>query len=224
MRSDEEMEAMETGEDRAIVAALRSGAAPAPEFAARLKQSFLAEAQSDAHRRKAYSLSILGLPKFYINLAAAGAAAALILMAITYNSWLKPTPTLEIAESVSESAAGVRGVVLGLESGAIGFAPHAGDRKDAVDAVSSSLFTPEVPGILEQIAAEAGGAAAELLSKGNGTNEDGSDVESIVMTVPSDVLDHVLDRLDEAIGLAEITKPVHLNSEEVAVYITFNPD
>lgn len=219
MRSDEEMEAMEameTGEDWAIVRALKSGATPAPQFRARFKQSFLSEAELDARRRKAYKLSILGLPRFYVNLAAAGAAVALILMAFTYSIWFKPAPALQIAE---ESGS----VLLGPKSGAMGFAPHAGDRADAVDVVSSRPFTDEVPGIVELIAAEAGGAA-ELLSKGNGTNEDGSDVESIVMTVPSDVLDHVLDRLDEAIGLAEITKPVHLNSEEVAVYITFNPD
>ena len=105
MRSDEQMEAMETGEDRAIVRALRTGATPAPEFRARLKQSFMSEAESDARRRKAYKVSILGLPRFYINLAAVGAAAALVLMAFTYNVWFKPAPTVNTADELHQSVA-----------------------------------------------------------------------------------------------------------------------
>lgn len=235
MRPDEEIGAMETSEYQAILKALRSGAAPSPEFRARLRQSFLVEAQSDAHRRRAYSPWILGLPKRYIRFAAAGAVAALVLITIAHSGLFRPTPALrisrsgepghsleapagsrpdnalQIAESVDESSAGVRGVVFGLESGAMGFAPRAGDRKDAVDAVASSAFTPETANVLEQIAAEAGGIAESL-----GNTE--------VITVPSAVLDHVLSRLDQAIGLTEITKPVHLDSDEVAVYITFSPD
>lgn len=208
MRPDEQMEVMETletGEDWAIVRALQKGAAPAPEFRARLKQSFLSEAESDARRRKAYKLSILGLPRFYVNLAAAGAAAALILIALTYNIWFRPAPALEIA--------GERGALLGSKSGALGFAPHAGDRADAVYVEFSRPFTDEVPGIVELIAAEAGGAV-EL----TGT------AQAVVLTVSSDVVDHVLARLSEAIGTAVISKPVHLNSEQVTICITFSPD
>lgn len=213
MRSDEQMEAMETletGEDWAIVRALRKGAAPAPEFRARLKQSFLSEAELDARRRKAYKLSILGLPKFYVNLAAAGAAAALILIALTYNIWFRPTPALEIAGEPHQSE---RGMLLDSKSGALGFAPHAGDRADAVYVEYSRPFTDEVPGIVELIAVEAGGAV-ELTG----------DAQAVVLTVSSDVVDHVLDRLSEAIGTAVISKPVHLNSEQVTIYITFSPD
>ena len=64
MRSDEEMEAMEameTGEDWAIVRALKSGATPAPQFRARFKQSFLSEAELDARRRRA-SFRYWGFP------------------------------------------------------------------------------------------------------------------------------------------------------------------
>lgn len=204
MRSDEQMEA---GEDWAVVRALENGAAPAPQFRARLRQSFLAEAEADAHRRKAYKLSILGLPRFYINLTAVGAAAALILAAFTYSIWFKPAPALQIAEEQ-------RGALLGPKSGALGFAPHAGDMADAVYVSFSAPLTDEVPGTLELIAAEAGGAV-ELPGEG---------AQAIVLTVPSDVLDHVLGRLGETIGTATINRPVHVNSEQVTVYIEFNPD
>ena len=133
-------------------------------------------------------------------------------MAFTYSIWFKPAPALQIAE---ESG----GVLLGPKSGAMGFAPHAGDRADAVDVVSSRPFTDEVPGIVELIAAEAGGSA-ELLSESDSAGE----AQAIVLTVPADVLDHVLGRLSEEIGTAEINKPVHLNSEQVTIYITFSPD
>ena len=227
MRSDEQMDAMEelqTGEDWAIVRALKSGATPAPEFRARLKQSFLLEAESDARRRKAYKLSILGLPRFYTNLVAVGAAAALILMAFTYSIWLKPGPAPQIAE---ESPS----VLLGPGSGALGFAPNAGDTADAVYVGYSTPLTDEIPDTLELIAAEAGGAV-KLPGAGDiagniavhSARHSAGEAQAIVLTVPSDVLDHVLGRLDEAIGTATISRPVHLNSEQVTIYITFSPD
>ena len=226
MRSDEQMEAIETGEDSAIVRALKTGAPPAPEFRARLKQSFLSEAESDARRRRAYKLSILGLPRFYINLAAVGAAAALILMALTYSVWFRPAHTLQTAEEQRQSVAVTEqadsephSVLLGPRSGALGFAPDAGDTADAVYVEYSTPLTDEVRGTLELIAAEAGGAV-ELAGDGDSAGK----AQAIVLTVPSDVLDHVLGRLGEAIGAATISKPAHLNSERVTVYITFSPD
>jgi len=220
------MEAMETGEDRAIVRALRTGAMPAPEFRARLKQSFLSEAESDARRRRAYKLSILGLPRFYVNLAAVGAAAALILMTFTHSVWFRPASTLDTAEELHQSVAVTEqadselpSTLLGPRSGARGFAPDAGDTADAVYVEYSAPLTDEVRGTLELIAAEAGGAV-ELA----GTSDGAGEAQAIVLTVPSDVLDHVLGRLGEVIGTAGINKPVHLNSEQVTVYITFSPD
>ena len=188
------------------------GATPAPEFRARLKQSFLSEAESDARRRRAYKLSILGLPRFYINLAAVGAAAALILMVFTHSTWFRPAPAVQTAEEI-------HGTLLGPRSGALGFAPDAGDTADAVYVEYSTPLTDEVQGALELIAAEAGGAV-ELAGDGGSTGE----AQAMVLTVPSDVLDHVLGRLGEAIGAATISKPAHLNSERVTVYITFSPD
>ena len=226
MRSDEQMEAMETGEDRAIVRALRTGATPAPEFRARLKQSFISEAESDARRRKAYKVSILGLPRFYINLAAVGAAAALVLMAFTYNVWFKPAPTVNTADELHQSVAVTEqadsephNMLLGPRSGARGFAPDAGDTADAVHVECSTELTDEVQGALELIAAEAGGVL-ECAGAGDSAGE----ARAVVLTVPSDVLDHVLGKLGEAVGAAAIGRPVHVNSERVTVYITFNPD
>ena len=229
MRSDEQMEEMEelqAGEDWVIVKALKSGATPRPEYRARLKQSFLLEAESDARRRKAYKLSILGLPRFYINLAAVGAAAALVLMAFTYGVWFRPARTLETAEEQRQSVAlteqadsGPHSVLLGPRSGARGFAPDAGDTADAVYVEYSTPLTDEVQGTLELIAAEAGGAVEPA-----GAGDSAGEAQAVVLVVPSDVLDHVLGRLGEAVGTAQISKPVHLNSERVTVYITFSPD
>ena len=226
MRSDEQMEAIEAGEDSAIVSALMTGATPTPEFRARLKQSFLTEAESDARRRRAYKLSILGLPRFYINLAAVGAAAALVLMAFTYGVWFRPARTLETAEEQRQSVAlteqadsGPHSVLLGPRSGARGFAPDAGDTADAVYVEYSTPLTDEVQGTLELIAAEAGGAVEPA-----GAGDSAGEAQAVVLVVPSDVLDHVLGRLGEAVGTAQISKPVHLNSEQVTVYITFSPD
>ncbi len=215
MRSDEQMEAMEelqAGEDWVIVKALKSGATPRPEYRARLKQSFLLEAESDARRRKAYKQSILGLPRFYINLAAVGAAAALILMVFTHSTWFRPAPAVQTAEEI-------HGTLLGPRSGALGFAPDASDTADAVYVNCSTPFTDDVSRTLELIAAEAGGAV-EPSGSGNSTGK----AQATVLTVPSDVLDHVLDRLAEAIGPAPINRPVHLNSEQVTIHITFSPD
>lgn len=226
MRSDEQMEAIETGEDSAIVRALKTGATPAPEFRARLKQSFLSEAESDARRRRAYKLSILGLPRFYINFAAVGAAAALVLTAFTYNVWFKPAPTVKTAEEQRQSVAVIEqadsephNMLLGPRSGARGFAPDAGDMADAVYVDYSTPLTDEVQGALELIAAEAGGAV-ELAGAGGSAGK----AQAIVLTVPSDVLDHVLGRLGEVIGTTETSRPVHLNSEQVTFYITFSPN
>lgn len=220
------MEAIETGEDSAIVRALRTGATPAPEFRARLKQSFLSEAESDARRRKAYRLSILGLPRFYINLAAVGAAAALILMAFTYSVWFRPAHTLETAEEQRQSVAMTEradsephNALLSPRSGARGFAPDAGDTADTVYVEYSTPLADEVQGALELIAAEAGGIVESA-----GAGDSAGEAQTVVLTVPSDVLDHVLGRLDEVIGTAKVSQPVHLNSEQVTVYITFSPD
>ncbi len=227
MRSDKELddemcEGITDGEALAMLRALRRGGAPAPDFRAQLKQSVLAEAQSDARRRKAYKLSILGLPRFYVSLAAVGATAALVLMAFTYNSWFRPVSAPEIAETLREPAA-VSDQVLGRQSGALGFAPPAGSMRDSLNVVSARPLTDEVWGIVEQIACEAGGSIA----KPDVANEPADAVAStgpIVLMVPSDVLDHVLDRLDVEMGLAEVAKPSHLNSAEVAIYITSSPD
>ena len=220
------MEAMEAGEDSAVVRALKTGATPAPEFRARFKQSFLSEAESDARRRKAYKLSILGLPRFYINLAAVGAAAALVLTALTYSVWFRPAHTLKTAEELRQSVAVTEqadsephNMLLGPRSGARGFAPDAGDIADAVYVECSTPLTDEVKATLELIAAEAGGAV-ECAGAGGSAGE----AQAIVLTVPSDVLDHVIGRLGEVIGTAKVSQPVHLNSKQVTVYITFSPD
>ena len=110
-------------------------------------------------------------------------------------------------------------MLLGPRSGARGFAPDAGDIADAVYVECSTPLTDEVQGTLELIAVEAGGAV-ECAGAGGSAGE----AQAIVLTVPSDVLDHVIGRLGQVIGTAKVSQPVHLNSKQVTVYITFSPD
>lgn len=227
-------------EDLAIIEALQSGIKANPEFRARLKQQFMAEARIDATRRaNSAAKNRTAAPELsrnerknkvrplYVRLAAIAAAAAIVVIAGFATDWFRPTPPGQIAEAPSmKSAASLEegrdemaygeGNIQGMLAGAsdiraMGFAPQADGSAAAIEVSVESALTDDSFLEIENIAQQAGGTAV-------------SADEVVRLDIPSEVLDHVLSSLDEKLKVVDVSKPVEINAETACITLYFSAD
>jgi len=231
--------------DLAIIEALHSGIAATPEFRASLKQEFMAEARADAARH-AESAAKMNKPAseeprkksgskvrpLYARYAAvAAAAAAIVIISIFTTNWLKPArpdvtqladaPSRRNAASIEErqdelayGEGNIRGMLaVTSDIKAMGFAPQAGDSAAAVEVSLKSALTDDSLQELSAIANQAGGSVAL------------SGLDAVAsMSIPSEVLDHVLSNLDASLGIVDVSRPVEINTAKTCITLYFTAD
>ncbi|MDD3599424.1 MAG: hypothetical protein WCZ48_06595 [Bacillota bacterium] len=229
-------------EDIAIIEALHSGIKANPEFRARLKQQFMAEARADAARRgssapenkvaaseRARSERKNNVRPLYVRLAAVAAAAAILIISGFATDWFRPTPPegQPVAEAPTSRSAALteegsgemdygEGNIQGKLAGtsdvrAMGFAPQADDSIPVVEVRVKSALTDDSALEIEDIARQAGGTA------------DLDDAE-VHLSIPSEVLDHVLVSLDEKLKVVVVSRPVEINTETTCITLYFSAD
>jgi hypothetical protein len=229
--------------DLAIIEALHSGIAATPEFRASLKQEFMAEARADAARH-AESAAKMNKPAseeprkksgskvrpLYARYAAV-ATAAIVIISIFTTNWLKPArpdvtqladaPSQRNAASIEErqdelayGEGNIRGMLaVTSDIKAMGFAPQAGDSAAAVEVSLKSALTDDSLQELSAIAKQAGGSVAL------------SGLDAVAsMSIPSEVLDHVLSNLDASLGIVDVSRPVEINTAKTCITLYFTAD
>ncbi len=229
--------------DLAIIEALHSGIAATPEFRASLKQEFMAEARADAARH-AESAAKMNKPAsekprkksgskvrpLYARYAAV-ATAAIVIISIFTTNWLKPArpdvtqladaPSRRNAASIEErqdelayGEGNIRGMLaVTSDIKAMGFAPQAGDSAAAVEVSLKSSLTDDSLQELSAIANQAGGSVAL------------SGLDAVAsMSIPSEVLDHVLSNLDASLGIVDVSRPVEINTAKTCITLYFTAD
>jgi len=229
--------------DLAIIEALHSGIAATPEFRASLKQEFMAEARADAARH-AESAAKMNKPAseeprkksgskvrpLYARYAAV-ATAAIVIISIFTTNWLKPArpdvtqladaPSRRNAASIEErqdelayGEGNIRGMLaVTSDIKAMGFAPQAGDSAAAVEVSLKSALTDDSLQELSAIANQAGGSVAL------------SGLDAVAsMSIPSEVLDHVLSNLDASLGIVDVSRPVEINTAKTCITLYFTAD